>query len=472
MNLRGTLFYGDNLDVLRRHFPPESVDLIYLDPPFNSNATYNVLFRDESGQAAPAQIEAFADTWHWGEDSQRALEELLSANSLSPTAGALLDALVTALGTNQLTAYLAMMAIRLAELRRVLKPTGSIYLHCDPTASHYLRTLMDAVFGVENFRNEIVWFYRRWAATASRFQRMHDTILFYAKTPDAVFNVQHVPTSETRTFMTSGDNTDTDVNQGERRRQIIVEDADVFEIPILNPQAKERLNYPTQKPEALLERIVRASSNPGDLVLDPFCGCGTAMAVAEKLGRQWVGIDITHLAIGLVEERLRALGASPTVIGAPQDLISARELAQRSRFQFETWAVTRIKGFRANEKQVGDGGIDGRMRFVLRGAESARKKAEYGLAVMQVKSGNVRRADVREFKGAMETAKADLGVFVVMDAQQPGSRLESEAVTAGFTTILGEEYRRIQIWSIEEHFAGVRPKLPNPVGYENRRMRL
>lgn len=472
MDLRGTLFYGDNLDVLRRHFPPESVDLIYLDPPFNSNATYNVLFRDESGQAAPAQIEAFADTWHWGEDSQRALEELLSANSLSPTAGALLDALVTALGTNQLTAYLAMMAIRLVELRRILKPTGSIYLHCDPTVSHYLRTLMDAVFGVENFRNEIVWFYRRWAATASRFQRMHDTILFYAKTPDAVFNAQHVPTSETRTFMTSGDNTDTDVNQGERRRQIIVEDADVFEIPILNPQAKERLNYPTQKPEALLERIVRASSNPGDLVLDPFCGCGTAMAVAEKLGREWVGIDITHLAIGLVEERLQALGASPAVIGAPQDLISARELAQRSRFQFETWAVTQTKGFRANKKQVGDGGIDGRMRFVQRGAESARKKAEYGLAVMQVKSGNVGRSDVREFKGAMETAKADLGVFVVMDAQQPGSRLESEAVTAGFTTILGEEYRRIQIWSIEEHFAGVRPKLPNPVGYENRRMRL
>ena len=472
MDLRGTLFYGDNLDVLRRHFPPESVDLIYLDPPFNSNATYNVLFRDESGQAAPAQIEAFADTWHWGEDSQRALEELLGANSLSPTAGALLDALVTALGTNQLTAYLAMMAIRLVELRRILKPTGSIYLHCDPTASHYLRTLMDAVFGVENFRNEIVWFYRRWAATASRFQRMHDIILFYAKTPDAVFNAQYVPTSEPRTLTTSGDNTDTGANPDEQERQIVIEDADVFEIPILNSQAKERLSYPTQKPEALLERIIRASSNPGDLVLDPFCGCGTAMAVAEKQGREWVGIDITHLAIGLVEERLQALGASPTVIGAPQDLISARELAQRSRFQFETWAVTRIKGFRANTKQVGDGGIDGRMRFVLRGAESARKKAEYGLAVIQVKSGNVGRSDVREFKGAMETAKADLGVFVVMDAQQPGSRLESEAVTAGFTTILGEEYRKIQIWSIEEHFAGIRPKLPNPVGYENRRMRL
>lgn len=503
MDLSSTLFYGDNLDVLRRHFPPESVDLIYLDPPFNSNATYNVLFRDESGRAAPAQIEAFTDTWHWGEDSQRALEELLSADSLSPTAGALLDALVTVLGTNQLTAYLAMMAIRLVELWRVLKPTGSIYLHCDPTASHYLKLLMDAIFNARNFRNEIVWFYRRWAATASRFQRMHDVILFYAKTPDAVFNVQHVSTSETHALMARSGNIDTGVSRDERERQIIVEDTDVFEatvergevdmsghvdmvyrepeassafdvfeIPLLNPQAKERLNYPTQKPEALLERIIKASSNPGDLVLDPFCGCGTAMAVAEKLGREWVGIDITHLAIGLVEERLQALGASPTVLGAPQDLISARELAQRSRFQFETWAVTRIKGFRANEKQVGDGGIDGRMRFVLRGAESARKKADYGLAVIQVKSGNARRSDVREFKGAMEAAKADLGVFVVMDAQQPGSRLESEAVTAGFTTILGEEYRKIQIWSIEQHFAGIRPKLPNPVGYENRRMRL
>ena len=161
-DLAGKLFYGDNLDVLRRDFPSESVDLIYLDPPFNSNATYNVLFRDESGKAPPAQIEAFADTWHWGEDSQRALAQLLSADSLSPRAGILLDALVSALGTNQMSAYLAMMAIRLAELRRVLKPTGSIYLHCDPTASHYLKLFMDAIFGVDNFRNEVVWFYRRW----------------------------------------------------------------------------------------------------------------------------------------------------------------------------------------------------------------------------------------------------------------------------------------------------------------------
>lgn len=502
-NLAGKLFYGDNLDVLRRDFPSESVDLIYLDPPFNSNATYNVLFRNESGEAPPAQIEAFADTWHWGEDSQRALAQLLSADSLSPKAGILLDALVSALGTNQMSAYLAMMAIRLAELRRVLKPTGSIYLHCDPTASHYLKLLMDAIFGVNNFRNEVVWFYRRWAATASRFQRMHDIILFYSKTADAVFNVQYVPTSETRAPMTRGYNTNTYTSQGQRKRQIIVEDADVFdaaveageidtteydrivyrehegtpafdvfEIPVLNPQAKERLSYPTQKPEALLERIITASSNVGDLVLDPFCGCGTAMAVAEKQGREWVGIDVTHLAIGLVEERLQALGAAPTVIGAPQDLMSARALAHRSRFQFETWAVTRVEGFRANKKQVGDGGIDGRMRFVRREAETGKSKTDYGLAVMQVKSGRATRADVREFKGAMDEANADLGVFVVMDAQQPGSRLEAEAVTAGFVTILGEEYRKIQIWSIEDHFAGMRPNLPYPVGYEHRRMRI
>ena len=501
-DLHGKLFYGDNLEVLRRDFPDESVDLVYLDPPFNSNATYNVLFRDESGRAPQAQIEAFVDTWHWGAESQRALEELLRDDSPSPRAGALLDSLVSALGTNQMTAYLAMMAIRLAELHRVLKPTGSIYLHCDPTASHYLKILMDAVFGAGNFRNEIVWFYRRWAASAKRFQRMHDVILFYGKSDDVVFNQLYVPTSPTRSPMPSGYNTNTYESGGERKRQIIVEDAetfeaavergdvdpddydhvvyrdhegtpafDVFEIPILNPQAKERLSYPTQKPEALLERIILASSSEGDLVLDPFCGCGTAMAVALKNDRRWAGVDITHLAVGLVEERLQALGAAAEVIGAPKDLASARRLAEQP-FQFETWAVTRVTGFRPNKRQTGDGGIDGRMRYVKSEGHGKSERTEYGTVVMQVKAGRAVRGDVRAFKSAMTDAGADLGVFVVMDAASFTAGMEEEAVTAGFAEVLGREYRKLQIWSIEDYFDGRLPDLPMPLGYENRRMRI
>ena len=472
--LHGTLFYGDNLNVLREQIPDESVDLIYLDPPFKSNATYNILFRDESGDAPPSQIEAFDDTWHWGPDSEHALAELLGADSAAPQAGELLEALVRALGRNQMTAYLAMMSVRLVELHRVLKTSGSIYLHCDPTAGHSLKMLLDAVFGAQRFQNEIVWRYRRWPAKQPRFQRMHDTIFFYTKGAEKprVFNqpYEELPPSTRKRF--GSRRQVADFSSGHRRPGQTDEESpgapmsDVWEIGIIAPSARERVGYDTQKPLALLRRIIEASSDAGDLILDPFCGCGTAMVAAEELGRQWCGIDITHLAIGLVEDRLRELNTPARVIGAPEDMISARDVAARSALQFEAWAITRLDGFRPNAKQTGDAGIDGRMRF----ANVGTGRREYGLVVAQVKSGAVNRGYLDAFVTALDRANADLGVFITLETLGPRHGAHAEAARAGSVRIGDRDYEKIQLWSIEDWFAGRRPELPYPVGTEQPRL--
>ena len=470
--LHGALFYGDNLEVLRAHVPDESVDLIYLDPPFNSSATYNVLFRDETGDAPPSQIEAFDDTWHWGADAERALAQLIGTDSPAPQAGEMLESLVRAMGRNQMTAYLAMMAPRLAELRRVLKPSGSIYLHCDQTAGRYLAILMDAVFGVENMLNHVVWSYRRWPSPSKRYQRMHDDLLFYAKQSGLqTFNVEFEEVSEShrRRFGGGSNRKDPDnpsrvievdePSQGLARR-------DVWDdISIIAGSARERVGYNTQKPLRLLHRLIEASSNPGDLILDPFCGCGTAMVAAEQLGRRWTGIDITHLAIGLVEDRLRELNAGATVIGAPEDINAARELARRNYFQFETWAVTRLAGFRPNERQVGDGGIDGRMRF--RKPNGGR---DYGLAVSQVKSGSATRADLDQFITALDRSEADLGVFITLESLGPRHGAHAEAARQGLVAFGDRQFPRCQLWSIEDYFARRLPYLPPPIGSEQPRL--
>ena len=472
--LHGTLFYGDNLTVLREQIPDESVDLIYLDPPFKSDATYNILFRDESGDAPPSQIEAFDDTWHWGADSERALAELLSADSLAPQTGLLLESLVRALGRNQMTAYLAMMSVRLAELRRVLKPSGSIYLHCDQTAVHYLKLAMDSVFGGDNALNHIIWSYRRWPSRSRRFQRMHDDLLFYAKDVDSprVFHQFYAesPASARKRF--GARRQVAELPSGHRKSGQIGEEslddpmADVWDISIIAPSAHERVGYDTQKPLRLLRRIIEASSDPENLILDPFCGGGTAMVAAEELGRRWCGIDITHLAIGLVEDRLRELNAEARVIGAPEDMIGARDLAARSALQFEAWAITRLAGFRPNAKQTGDGGIDGRMIFAKNG-DGGR---EYGRAVAQVKSGSVSRRDLDAFVAALDRDDAQLGVFVTLDALGPRHGAHAEAARAGTVRIGERDYEKIQLWSIEDWFAGRRPELPTPLGTRQPRL--
>ena len=471
--LHGTLFYGDNLEVLQQHVPDESVDLIYLDPPFNSNASYNVLFRDETGDAPPSQIEAFDDTWHWGSDAEAALARLISSESPAPEAGEMLESLVKAMGRNQMTAYLAMMTPRLAELHRVLKKGGGIYLHCDPTADYLLRLMMNAIFGVNRFQNQIIWRYRRWPTSQPRFQRMHDTILYYTKDTEApqVFNqlYEELSASTVRRFDTRQQVAEFD--EGHRRPGQTDDESpgapmsDVWDIGIIAPSARERVGYNTQKPLRLLNRIIEASSKEGDMVLDPFCGCGTAMVAAEQLGRRWAGIDVTHLAIGLVEDRLRELNASARVIGAPEDIQGARDLARRNPFQFESWAVTRLAGFRPNERQIGDGGIDGRMRF--RKSDVGR---DYGLAVAQVKSGSVSRADLDAFSTALDRADGDLGVFITLDT--PGARhgIWAEAKRAGQIDISGRLLDRIQVWSIQDFFAGRRPDMPLPLGSEQPRL--
>ena len=276
------LYYGDNLDILRTHIPDESVDLIYIDPPFNSNQAYNVIFNEADGSSSQAQIRAFEDTWHWGETTEQAYHELVL------TAPHLLIETIRSfrgfLTETNLMAYLVMMALRLVELHRVLKPTGSFYLHCDPTASHYLKIILDQIFGVQNFRNEIVWHYRRWTGTAHRFLAMHDILFFYTKEESGyVFNPLYADYTEKslkrkQNYHTRIKGDDVYVTSINKKG---VKENDVWMIPVLNSQAKERLGYPTQKPEALLERIIQASSNEGDVVLDTFCGCGTAVAVCS-----------------------------------------------------------------------------------------------------------------------------------------------------------------------------------------------
>jgi site-specific DNA-methyltransferase (adenine-specific) len=493
------LYYGDNLNVLR-DLPGEHVDLIYLDPPFNSNAGYNQLFKSPDGSGSTAQIEAFNDTWHWGD----AAEEAYQAVRRSPNAAAaqMLSAMRGFLGENDMMAYLAMMAVRLIELHRVLKPTGSLYLHCDPTASHYLKILMDAVFGAGNFRNEIVWKRTGAHSDSKTIGRVHDIILRFSKSENFTWNkayqaydqdyvLSHYRKKDASGRLYRTDNTTAGGLSGggydyewngvrkiwrypEKRMQELHNAGRLYytksgtpeyiryldempgmplgdvwvDIAPLNSQAQERLGYPTQKPVALLERILNASSNPGDIVLDPFCGCGTTVHAAEKLGRKWIGIDVTHLAIGLIEKRLR--DAFPnvqfTTHGVPQDIHAARDLAGRGRdngnyyFEFEKWALSLIDAQPGNlSKKGADKGIDGNLWF-----------GKTGRAIISVKAGdNVGVAMVRDLRGVIEREKADLGVLLTLTP--PKSTMIAEAAAAGqhvepgFTPV-----PRLQIVTIED----------------------
>jgi DNA modification methylase len=516
------LYYGDNLKVLREQIKDESVDLVYLDPPFNSNASYNVLFHSPKGVRAAAQIEAFEDTWHWGEQAAADFDDVLRSQN-APAAG-MLAAMRSFLGENDMMAYLAMMAARLIELRRVLKATGSLYLHCDPTASHYLRLLMDAVFGLANFRTEIIW--KRSSAHSDAKQgrmqhgRIHDVILFYTRSDEWTWNpvftaydedyvdgfYRFVETETGRRYRL-GDltgpggaakgNPRYDVMgvtrywrySREKMEQLIAEGRivqtrpgavpaykryldEMSGVPLqdmwndigpIGAQAQERLGYPTQKPLALLERIIGASSKPGDLVLDPFCGCGTAVHAAEKLGRRWIGIDITHLAISLIERRLKDAfpGIAFDVLGRPQTLEDALALAERDKYQFQYWALSMIDAQPAGGKKKGaDKGIDGLIWF-----RPDRKAVEK--AVVSVKGGvNVGVAMIRDLVGVMEREKAPIGVFVTVALPSP--QMEREAAAAGFyetemrrhDRAEAERYPRVQILTLAELFQGKRPRIP------------
>ena len=288
-----TIYYGDNLDVLREHIPDESVDLIYLDPPFNSRRSYNI---------PHSKIHAFNDIWRWDESVATAYQGIVDNGG---TVSQAMQALNMLLSTGDMLAYLVMMAPRLIELKRVLKPTGSVYLHCDPTASHYLRILMDVVFGPKSFQNEIIWHYGLGGSSPKRWSRKHDNIFFYSRTKNWRFLPLMIPATSNRM-------------RGQKKKM-----TDVWDIPTINNMAKERVGYPKQKPRVLLERIIAASSNEGNLVLDPFCGSGTTVAVAESLKRRWIGIDNSHVAIAFTRKYLRNVfggGIEYQVIGLPANL--------------------------------------------------------------------------------------------------------------------------------------------------------
>ena len=521
------LYFGDNLDILREHIPDESVDLVYLDPPFNSRATYNVLFREKSGEESAAQITAFDDTWHWDLGSEAAYRDVMTNGPAKLVD--LLDAMRKFLGQNDMMAYLTMMAQRMVELHRVLKPTGSLYLHCDPTASHYLKLLLDAMFGARNFRNEITWQRTESHNTADRYGNVADIIFYYAKTESLTWNRQFHqypngeqrygdrqlrrfrhrdpdgrvyklddltaprPDSDSGKFEWRGTTPGPSRGWGYRLEQleawweqgriqtkrdgtprmdglkVYLDDTEGkplqnvwTDVPRIANTSPERLSYPTQKPEALLERIIASSSNEGDVVLDPFCGCGTTVAVAERLGRRWIGIDITHIAIALMKSRLHDTFAddlSPyAVVGDPKDVESARALAVESehdgRYQFQWWALGLVEARPVKERGP-DAGIDGFITFF--DDESGRAKR----IVVQVKSGRVTRADVATLKGDVEREGAAIGLFVTL--AEPTEPMWREAEAAGFYEpehFPGQRYARIQLLTIEALLSGKHAEYP------------
>ena len=502
------LYYGDNLDILRTHIPDESVDLIYIDPPFNSNQAYNVIFSEADGSSSQAQIQAFGDTWRWGEATEQAYHELVG------TAPHLLIETIKSfrgfLTETNLMAYLVMMALRLVELHRVLKPTGSFYLHCDPTASHYLKIILDQIFGVENFRNEVIWKRFNFHADAKRYGRITDRLLFYTRSDAFCWNQPRMPFSDdyVRSKFTHKDEQGvfrlSDLNppggrgpvyefrgvtrpwryteekmkeldsQGriycarsgdvpQLKRYLDELDGQAVtelwqDIPPINPMAKERLGYPTQKPEPLLERIIQASSNEGDVVLDAFCGCGTAIAVAQRLNRRWIGVDITHLAIALLKYRLAdAFGddAKYEIIGEPQDSESAKALAVQDRYQFQWWALSLIRARPYQGKKKGaDEGVDGVIYYQDVDPDKPKKMLARKI-VVQVKSGKVSVKDIRELKSVVETQDAVIGVFITLNP--PTQPMVKEAATAGrfqWLHVNHTTYPKIQIRTIEELLAG------------------
>ena len=516
----GTLYYGDHLDILIRYIADESVDLVYLDPPFNSAKNYNAFFEEKDGSTAAAQIQAFKDTWDWNIESQHAYEALsLRADKL----GNVMRAFMEIHGPGDMMAYLAMMAPRLVDLRRVLKKTGSLYLHCDPTASHYLKLLLDAVFGEKQYRNEIVWKRASAHNDPDRCGDIHDTIFFYAKGDTYTWNPQHtrytqdyinaewneLPSSrywksenmlDPRNAMKEYDfkgtkarwrtspekmqalwdapQTDVPNSHGriklkkdgtpsKRCRIMFLDELPGVplqsiwaDIPSLRGGAAERLGYPTQKPVALLERIILASSNPGDVVLDPFCGCGTTVDAAQKHGREWIGIDITHLAITLIKNRLHdTYGADlkMKVVGEPTDLSGARALAAADKYQFQWWALGLVGARPVEQKKGADGGVDGKILF----RDHPDPKAKPQAIIFSVKGGHVGVKDVRELSDVVRKTDSAIGVLISLD--ETTKPMVAEAAGAGFYTsgFNGVQFPRVQLRTIEQLLAGIAIERPS-----------
>jgi DNA modification methylase len=540
------LYYGDNLEVLRQYGRPESVDLVYLDPPFNSNATYNVLFSEQDGTQAAAQIKAFEDTWRWDQVAARAYQEIVEAGGRVSDA---MQAFHTLLGPSNMLAYLAMMAPRLVELHRVLKATGSLYLHCDPTASHYLKILLDAIFGPENFRSEIIW--RRSTGhnkLTKQYGPIHDTILFYSRSGDMHFTPGTRPVSRgyVREWFTQSDErgpfrtnmlTGPGVRAGHsgkpwggfdpntvgrhwaipaslrgelpadakgwttqevldflhargfiyiprdgegqpKYKQYVSAGVPYQDIWAYQPYTAgalwgteesidedvrwlqhdaERLGYPTQKPLGLLERIIRTSCPEGGVVLDPFCGCGTTVSAAQLLGRPWIGIDITNLAISLIRSRLRdqygeEIRAQYDVIGEPKSLQDARVLAADDPYQFQWWALGQVGARPAELKKGADRGIDGRIVFF----DDNTRKAK--TIILSVKAGGVQVSHIRDLVGVLDREKAVMGVLISLE--EPTRNMRQEAAEAGFYRSEWGQHPRVQLLTVGQILEGKQIDMP------------
>jgi adenine specific DNA methylase Mod len=516
MMTENKLFFGDSLNVLRENIPDESIDLIYLDPPFNSKRPYNLLFKSPKGHQSDAQITAFEDTWHWNEQTEHEFHEVLRQQNTDTAE--LMRSLRSFLGENDMMAYLTMMGNRLLELHRVLAENGSLYLHCDPTASHYLKIFLDGVFGATRFRTEINW--KRSTAHSDgkqgrqQYGNIRDTILFYTKSDKWNWNTNYTPYSQ--------DYIDNSYKNKEKRsgrlyqldnitgpggaskgnpqyevmgvvrywrysRKVMQELIDKGRIvqtkpgnvprykryldempgvPLQNDwqdispaRGGEYLGYPTQKPLSLLERIIKVSSNKGDVVLDPFCGCGTAIHAAQRLNRHWIGIDITHLAISLIEKRLK--DAFPKikfeVYGTPKSFSGAKDLAERDKYQFQWWACSLINAQPYKGKKKGaDGGIDGLIYF--QDEEKTTKKI-----VISVKGGkNIHRDMIADLKNTVAREKAEMGFFVTL--YPPTKPMIKEACSAGFyesPNVRHIDFPKIQILEVEKLLSGEQqPRFP------------
>ena len=492
--MENTLYFGDNLNILRDYIPDESVDLIYLDPPFSSKADYNILFKESEGTLSEAQITAFEDTWHWTMESEKTFYEIIEkapANVIE-----MIKSFRQFLGQNDVMAYLTMMCIRLIELTRVLKKTGSIYLHCDPTASHYLKILMDTIFGKKNCRNEITWCYKSRPMSKKYFCKKHDIIFLYSKSDNYYFDwkanliplspvtikkfkyedeigkyrlvgrgIKGSPIKSAKDVDPKWEHTHPElVKRNYLKEGYPIEDWWI--INIINQASAERLGYPTQKPEELLERIIKASSQKGDIVLDPFCGCGTTIAVAQKLKRKWIGIDITHLAVNLMKFRLRNMFELESnkhykVIGEPEDLSGAIELAHQNRYQFQWWALSLINAKPYSDKKKGaDTGIDGYMYF--QEIFQVRNR-ETKPIIVQVKSGHVNVEDIRALSHVMDREKSPISIFITLEP--PTKPMIKEAASKGFykSVLFNRDFPRIQIITIEELLNGKIPNVPSTI---------
>jgi site-specific DNA-methyltransferase (adenine-specific) len=455
------LYYGDNLEILRKYIPNSSIDLIYLDPPFNSKASYNVLYKELTGELSQAQITAFEDTWQWGIESELALKEIVSSAIAPQPAKELISVLPNFVGKKTpMMAYITMMCIRLIELKRVLKDAGSIYLHCDPTASHYLKVLMDTIFGAKSFKSEIAWCYRAGGIPRKGYPSKHDILLFYIKTEgsDFTFNHEYIPYTEGTLQRGLTQVKGKYFEKGLRPEGTPIQDWWIDIQKVLSPTAKEMLGYPTQKPLSLLERIVKISSNEGDVVLDPFCGCGTTVVAAQKFNRKWIGIDITHLAISTMKWRLEQIfhitaGKDYQVIGEPKDVKGAEELASQNKYQFQWWAVSLIGGQPYGDKKKGaDTVIDGYLYFM-----DEKDKVKKG--IISVKSGHVTVSQIRDLIGVVKREKAEMGVFLTLIT--PTKPMQLEAVSEGFYhSPLGKDYQKIQILTITDIQEGKKPDIP------------